>query len=70
MSLSSKRDELLEAEHLAVELDPLVHLPFLDVADDVVDGEQADGVIGAGAVAGRVDRLEAPGRRRPCSDRG
>ena len=31
-------DQLLEAEHVLVELDPLVHLAFLDVADDVVDG--------------------------------
>ena len=56
-----ERDELLEAEHLAVELDPLVHLPFFDVADDVVDGRQADRVGRRRAVAFRVERLEARG---------
>ena len=48
-------NELLEAEHLAVELDPLVHLAFLDVADDVVDGGEADR-------AGTWPGCSAPGR--------
>ena len=34
--------ELREAEHALVEADPLVHAPELDVADDVVDRDQAD----------------------------
>ena len=48
-------DELLEAEDGAVEIDPLVHPPLLDVAHDVVDGEEAGGMVGGGAVALRVD---------------
>ena len=34
--------ELREAEHPLVELDPLVHPAELDVADDVVDGDEPD----------------------------
>ena len=34
-------DHVLEAEHPLVEADPLVHLSQLDVADDMVEGEQA-----------------------------
>ncbi len=46
-----------EAHDLGVEVDPLVHGVPADVADDVVDVEQADGagdgVFGHGAVAGQ-----------------
>ena len=59
-----------EPEHIAVEADPIVELAFLDVADDVIDPQQADGgtetrvgeIVGdvagfehVGAVAGAVD---------------
>ena len=54
-------DELREAEHVLVEPHPLVHLAFLDVADDVVDRLQADRVERARAVAVRVERLVAGG---------
>ena len=54
-----ERDELLEAEHLAIELDPLIHLAFFDVADDVVDGCEADRVRRCRAVAFRVDGRKA-----------
>ena len=63
-------DELVEAEHVLVELDPLVHLAFFDVADDVVDGGEADGLERGGVVAFRIDRLDSRARRRPCSGRG
>ena len=36
-----ERDEILEAHHVLVELDPDVHLPELDVADAVVDVQQS-----------------------------
>src|SRR2546421_207605 len=49
----------MEAEHVLIELDPLVHLAFLDVADDVVDRLEADGMKGRGAVAFGVHRREA-----------
>ena len=48
--------EQREAQDLAVEVDPLVHLPFLDVGDDVVDRLEADGVE---RVAGCSDRGRA-----------
>ena len=33
--------KLLKTEHTAIELDPLVHAPFFDVSDDMVDGKQS-----------------------------
>ncbi len=54
-------DDLLEAHHVLVELHPLVHLAFLDVADDVIDGNQAGSAEGALAVALGIDRLVAGG---------
>ena len=53
--------ELREAEHARVEVDPLVHAPELDVADDVVDRDQADP---ARRPSVRGDRL-VPGQVRP-----
>ena len=55
MSLSSKWTSCLKPSTLLVELDPLVHLAFFDVADDVVDRREADRVERARAVAVRVD---------------
>ncbi len=40
-------DDVRHPEDALVELDPLVHLPELDVADDVVDRDQADAAAGA-----------------------
>ena len=39
-------DDVRHPEDALVELDPLVHLPELDVADDVVDRDQADAAAG------------------------
>jgi hypothetical protein len=37
----AEMDDVRHPEHPLVELDPMVHLPELDVADDVVDRDQA-----------------------------
>src|SRR5829696_1651689 len=55
-------DDVRHPEDALVELDPLVHLPELDVADDVVDRDQADAAAGAAVlrerdVAGEVRPL-------------
>ena len=55
-----------EAHDLAVVINPVAHLAFLDVGDDVVDRLQADGMERARAVAVRVERLEA--RREDAVD--
>ena len=52
MSLSSKLTSCEKPSTLLVEVDPLVHLAFFDVADDVVDGLQADRVEGAAGCSG------------------
>ena len=75
-------DELGEAEHVAVEVDELVHLAEPDVADAVVDLEQADSPSAARrrlldlAVArarrrrgSRAGRRTSGGPRRRCGSR-
>ena len=59
MSLSSKWTSEREAQHVLVEFDPLLHLPFFDVADDVVDRLAGRPGGTCGAVAFGVERLEA-----------
>ena len=47
-----------ELEHVLVPLDPVVHLPFLDVADAVIDELEAAGVFAVVGVEGELDRCE------------
>src|SRR5258708_27214587 len=53
--------ELLEAHHILIELHPLVHLAFLDIAHDVINRLEADRVKRSGAVALWIQRLESWG---------
>ena len=52
--------QLAEAHHLVIELDPVIHLAERHVADDVVDGGQAGGLrflVLDGAIGGGEDAL-------------
>ena len=55
--------ELREAHRLGEKLHPAVHLAELDVADDVIDGGEADGASGAAAAASRGWK---PGAKSPA----
>ena len=65
-------DELGEAHHVGVEVDPRVELALLDVADHVVDRRQPDGRADArvGQPLGRVARLERGPAVAEAADEG
>src|SRR5262249_4909350 len=54
--------KLCETHDVFVKMDPLVHFAFFDMADDVVDRLEADGVESSRAIAIRIERLIPRGK--------